>query len=310
MPVRIRHILCPIDFSEGSRRALDHAVTLARWYHARLSVVHVHQLSMPVYAVSYMGPEGLQPILLTEPERQQLLSRLEAEVADDRVATGLPIETMLDEEANVPGAIVSRAETASVDLIVLGTHGRSGFERLILGAVTEKVLRKATCPVLTVPAQAPDAVPREAGAIRRILCPVDFSSSSEGALEYAAALGQETQARLTVLHVLERLPDLAEYADAVGLTEYRHARFEQARVHLSQVVKAKVHETCKTDELVLVGSAYAEILRVAHDQDAGLIAMGVRGRGATDLMFFGSTTNHVVRAAHCPVLTVRGKPKR
>ena len=65
-PVRIHHILCPIDFSEGSRRALDHAVALARWYHARLSVVHVYPLSIPVYGVSYVGPEGLQPIVLTD----------------------------------------------------------------------------------------------------------------------------------------------------------------------------------------------------------------------------------------------------
>jgi nucleotide-binding universal stress UspA family protein len=231
-------------------------------------------------------------------------------VADDRAATSLKIETALDEEANVAAAIVSRAQSTSVDLIVIGTHGRSGVERLILGAVTEKVLRKAACPVLTVPAQAPDAVPREAGAIRRILCPIDFSSSSEEALEYAAALAQETHARLTALHVLELLPDLAEYADAAGLTEYRHTRFERARVHLSQAVKATVHEACKTDELVLVGRAYAEILRVAEDQDADLIAMGVRGRGAIDLMFFGSTANHVVRAAHCPVLTVKEKSKR
>jgi nucleotide-binding universal stress UspA family protein len=260
--------------------------------------------------VSYLGPEGLQPIVLTELERQQLLSRLEAEVVDDRAATHLTIETVLDEAANVPEAIVSRARTTSVDLIVIGTHGRSGFERLILGSVTERVLRKAACPVLTVPAHTPDAVPLEAGSMRRILCPVDFSSSSAGALEYAAALAQEAHASLTVLHVLELFPDLAEYADAVGLAEYRDARFQQARTHLSQAVKAAVQETCKADELVLVGRAYAEILRVADDQAVDLIAMGVRGRGVMDLMFFGSTTNHVVRAAHCPVLTVQGRPQR
>ena len=240
MPVRIHNILCPIDFSEGSRRALDHAVTLARWYHARVSALHVYPLSIPVYGVSYAGPEGLQPVLLTELERQQLLSRLEAEVVEDRAATRLTIETVLDEAANVPEAIVSRARTTSADLIVIGTHGRSGFERLMLGSVAEKVLRKAACPVLTVPADTPDAVPREAGSIRRILCPVDFSSSSEDALEYAASLAQEAHARLTVLHVLELLPDLSGYADAVGVTTYRNERFQQARTQLSQAVKAAV----------------------------------------------------------------------
>src|SRR5688572_21276051 len=109
MPVRIHHILCPIDFSEGSRRALDHAVTLARWYRARLSVVHVYPLSIPVYGVAYTGPEGLQPVVLTELDREQLLSRLDAEVVEDRAATHLTIETALDEAANVPEAIVSRA---------------------------------------------------------------------------------------------------------------------------------------------------------------------------------------------------------
>src|SRR5688572_4559942 len=108
MPVRIHHILCPIDFSEGSRHALDHAVTRARRYHARLSVVHVQRLSMSVYGVSYVGPEELQPIVLTELERQQLLSRLHAEVVQARAATHLTIETVLGEAANVPEAIVSR----------------------------------------------------------------------------------------------------------------------------------------------------------------------------------------------------------
>ena len=150
MPVRIHHILCPIDFSEGSRRALDHAVALARWYHARLSVVHVYPLSIPVYGIPYTGPEGLQPVVLTEIERQQLLSRLDAEVVEDRAATHLTIETVLDEAANVPEAIVSRARTKSADLIVIGTHGRKGIERILWGSDTVGVVRGSPVPVLIV----------------------------------------------------------------------------------------------------------------------------------------------------------------
>jgi nucleotide-binding universal stress UspA family protein len=307
MPAHVRHILCPIDFSEGSRRALDHAVTLARSHHARLSVVHVQQLSIPVYGVSHLGPEALQPIVLTDLERQALLNRLDAEVAEDRMAAHVPIETVLDEAASISEAIVSRARTTAVDLIVIGTHGRSGFEHLMLGSVAEKVLRKAACPVLTVPAHAPDAVPRDAGSVRRIVCPIDFSSSSEAALDYAAALAHGADARLTVLHVVEPIPALPDYSGTVDLTQLRHECFQHARTQLSRTVKEFVRETRGTDELVLVGRPHAEILRVADDQAADLIVMGVRGRGATDLMFFGSTTNHVVRGAHCPVLTVRGE---
>jgi nucleotide-binding universal stress UspA family protein len=305
MPIRIRHILCPIDFSEGSRTALDHGVMLARWYHARLTVLHVHQSAMPVYGVSHLGPEGLQAIQLTDLERRQLLDRLDAEVSADRAATSVAIDTVLDEANGVSDAIVSRATELDIDFIVMGTHGRSGFERLILGSVAERVLRKASCPVLTVPPRTAQAVPREIASFHRILCPVDFSPSSGRALQYAASLAQEAHAHLTVLHVVEMPPDLSEFP-YTGLTEYRDARFQQARAHLSHAVKTDVPAACRVDELVLVGRGYREIVRVAADQAADLIAMGIQGRGAADLMFFGSTTNHVIRQSTCPVLTLKG----
>ena len=304
MPIRIHHILCPIDFSDESRRALDQAIALARWYDARLSVLHVYRLFTPVYGVSYMGLEGLQPIVLTDLERQQLFERLEAYVAADRAAAHVKIETLLDETMNVPDTILSRARSSSADLIALGTHGRSGFQRLVLGSVAEKVLRKASCPVLTVPPHVSGAVPRGIASIQRILCPIDFSRSSGRALEYAASLALQARARLTVLHVLELPPDLSEFPNA-GITEYRSERFKQARMHLSEAVKASLPPTCPVDELLLAGRSYREILRVAAEQDADLIAIGVHGRGAADMLFFGSTTNHVVREATCPVLTLR-----
>lgn len=304
MTITIRHILCPIDFSDESRRALDQAIALARWYEARLSVLHVHQLSAPVYGVSYMGPEGLQPIVLTDLERQQLFEHLEAYVAGDRAAAHVKIETLLDETMNVPDTILSRARSSSADLIVLGTHGRSGFQRLVLGSVAEKVLRKACCPVLTVPPHAPGAVPRGIVSVQRILCPVDFSKSSGRVLEYAASLAQQAHARLTVLHVLELPSDLSEFPQT-GIAEYRNERFKQARTHLTEAVRTALPPTCPVDELLLAGRSHREILRVAAEQGTDLIAMGVHGRGAADLMFFGSTTNHVVREATCPVLTLR-----
>ena len=94
------------------------------------------------------------------------------------------------------------------DLLVMGTHGRSGFERLVLGSVTEKVLRKAACPVLSVPRNVGDVVPAPPVLFTRILCAVDFSDCSINALNHAMSLGQEADARLTVLHVIELPPEL------------------------------------------------------------------------------------------------------
>ena len=104
--------------------------------------------------------------------------------------------------------ILARAAALPADLVVMGTHGRSGFERLVLGSVTEKVLRKAPCPVMAVP---PPAVTVGKLPYGRLLCPVDFSDSSEAALRFACSIAEEADARLTIVHVFDwqarRRPD-------------------------------------------------------------------------------------------------------
>jgi nucleotide-binding universal stress UspA family protein len=104
---------------------------------------------------------------------------------------------------------------------------------------------------------------------------------------------------------VELPPDLSDFPSP-GLADYRNSRFQQAVADVTRATKATLAPTCAADPLVLVGKSYREILRVAADQNADLIAMGIRGRGTLDQAFFGSTTNHVVREARCPVLTIRG----
>ena len=195
------------------------------------------------------------------------------------------------------------------DLLAIGTHGRSGFERLVLGSVAEKVLRKARCPVLTIPRRLPDAVPAGPVLFKQIVCAVDFSECSMHALKYALSLAQEADGRLTVVHVLT--PDLVAQ---VGIGEEHVSVAELQRHHEAAAIKfleeavpenAKVY--CKPESMLLRGKPWREILRVASERQAELIVMGVQGRGAADLLFFGSTTHHVVRQAECPVLTLRAK---
>ena len=302
--IQIGRILCPIDFSDTSRRALDHALALARWYHAGVTVLHMHQVAAPVYIAPYVGPEALQPIVLTDRERQQLVTALDEHVAADRVASGVAIETILDESVDIPSAILSYVASTRSDLLVLGTHGRSGFQRLVLGSVAEKVLRNASCPVLTVPPRAADAVPRELVSIQHILCPIDFSPGSRRALEYAVSLAQEARGRLTVLYVVELPADALEPPNS-ALVNYRATCFEQARTHMKEIMRTTAPLGAAAADMVVEGRAYREILQVAAEQQSSLIVMGVQGRGAVDRLFFGSTTNHVVRQATCPVLTLR-----
>jgi nucleotide-binding universal stress UspA family protein len=203
------------------------------------------------------------------------------------------------------------------DLLTIGTHGRSGFDRFVLGSVAEKVLRKASCPVLTVPRQAPDAVPVAPVVFKRILCPIDFSDSSMHALNYAMSLAQEADASLTVLHVMVydleiEAPEMYETVLAdrrLSVTDYRRRCEEHSRERLRAAVPETVGAYCTVEVLLASGKPYREILRVAAEQQTDLIVMGVQGRGAADLMVFGSTTQHVVRQATCPVLTIRkGNP--
>ena len=302
--IEIRRILCPIDFSEFSRRALDHAIAIARRYRSTVTALHVFT-PVPVPAFG-PGPLGFEPILLTDVDREQLLADTKAFAAAES-APGIAVDAIL-REGHTAGEILTQATDMKADLLVIGTHGRSGFERLVLGSVAEKVLRKARCPVLTVPRQLPDAVP-SGPLFRQIVCAVDFSECSMHALKYALSLAREADGCLTVLHVLA-----PELVDPVGLGEEHVSlaalllqREEKARQLLENAVPQNAAASCKVESVLVHGKAWREILNVAADRHSELIVMGVQGRGAADLLFFGSTAHHVVRQAVCPVLTLRGK---
>jgi len=304
--IEIRNILCPVDFSDYSRRALDHAIALARWYKSTVTVLQVYS-SAPVAAFG-PGPVVFEPIVLTPTDREQLLADTRA-FAETRSAPGVVIEAVV-REGNTAGEILEQATSMKADLLVIGTHGRSGFDRFVLGSVAERVLRKATCPVMTIPKRLPDAEPAGAVLYKRILCPVDFSESSLHALKYATSLAQEADGQLTVLHVLgnefETAGDVAGLTPDAGLaiSSFVRQREEALRRRLQEVV-ATAPEFCSVEWQITHGKPWREVLRVAAGQASDLIVMGVHGGGAVDLRFFGSTTQHVVRDANCPVLTLR-----
>ena len=189
-------------------------------------------------------------------------------------------------------------------LTVLGTYGRRGFKRLLLGSVTEAILREAPCPVLTVP-QAPASV-SEAVTFKRILCPIDFSPSALQALGFALDLARQADGRVTLLHVVEWLAEEEPRASThFSVPEYRRYMVEDAQERLRNLVADESRTWVEIDDLVVFGRAHREILRSAETKPADLIVMGAQGRGGIGLALFGSTTQQVLRGAMCPVLTVR-----
>ena len=301
--IAIRRILCPVDFSDHSRHALDHALAIAHWYDSTVTLMHVSPL-MPVAA--YAPLSGMAPYVgLTPDARQALVGSMKRFAAE--AAAGGRIDYEIAEGDAAPVILATATEFAA-DLIVLGTHGRSGFVRWVLGSVTEKVLRQADCPVLTVPKAAGDSVPI---VFRRIVCAIDFSECSTHALDYATSLAQESNAHLTVVHVVELPPDIPREVHETVLagprrfSEYIALAEEEGRARLRDALPDQVRASVRVDTVLGAGKPYREILRVAAEHRADLLVVGVHGRGALDRMFFGSTTQHLVRQAACPVLTLR-----
>lgn len=300
----LKQILCPVDFSEFSRRALDHALAVARCYGSTVTALHV-VAPMPVVVPGpyYFGAEIPPPMALPPTDRAVIAAQIQR-LADAEQVPGVRVETLVAEAPVVYSEILVQAERLGSNLVVMGTHGRSGFQRLFLGSTAEKVLRQARCPVMTVPPQAPDAMPRGPAPFTRILCAVDFSESSKIALGYAMSLAREGEAALTLAHVIEMRPLYYDFSPpaVVDLTAW----CEDARRRLRHMVPEETRSSSSVKETVRNGTPYREILTLAREVDSDLIVMGVQGRGAADLFFFGSTTHHVIREARCAVLTLRG----
>jgi nucleotide-binding universal stress UspA family protein len=304
--IELKEILCPVDFSEFSRRALDHALGVARCYGSTVTALHV-VASTPVIVPSpySFGVETPPPpMVLPHVDRAAVATEVRR-LAEAEEVPGVRVETLVVEAPDVYREILAQAERLGSDLIVVGTHGRSGFERLFLGSTAEKVLRKARVPVMTVPPKAPDAMPRGPVPFTRILCAVDFSESSKAALDYAMSLARESQADLTLAHVIETRTLYADFSPPVVVD--LPAWNEEARARLRAMVPDAVRAGCSVSEVVREGTSHHEILALAMELGSDLIVLGVSGRGAVDLFFFGSTTHHVIREARCAVLTLRGK---
>ena len=300
----IRRILCPIDFSDASTHAVQQAAQLARWYGARLRVLHVR----PDTGASLSVDAAVAPLVHTG-QVTELRERAAAFCASAVPGAGEPDIEIADGEP-VP-CILAQATAWPASLIVMGTHGLGGFQHLVLGSVTEKVLRKAACPVLTVPprAQATSQLP-----FHRVLCPVDFSDSSLAAARAAASLVLAAGGDLTLLHAIEwpwhepasLMPEDLPPAQAEAFGEFRRYLEASARARLDGLAGEVAPDGPRPVVQVVHGKAYVETLAAAKDGGADLVVMGVRGRRALDVGLFGSTTNQVVRRAGCPVLTIGG----
>jgi nucleotide-binding universal stress UspA family protein len=298
--IEFKQILCPVDLSASSLHSLAHAVALAGWYDARLTVLHVVPTFDPVNVRGDLG----EPARVVNPiSREQVIE--EVRRALDLPATA-PGAVVVAASGDPSTAIIDQAFATRADLIVIGTHGRRGFKRLLLGSVTETILREAPCPVLTEPATA-ETMPLEPVTLKRILCPIDFSPSALQALGFALDLARQADGRVTLMHVIEWLAEDDPKALAhFNVPEYQRHLVADAADRLRLLVAEESRTWVEIDNVIVLGRSHREILQAAETIPADLIVMGAQGRGGVARALFGSTTQQVVRSAACPVLTVRG----
>jgi nucleotide-binding universal stress UspA family protein len=295
--INLKKILYLTDFSEPSEAALPFAAAVAREYSAKVYALHVMSPSMLVYTT----PETTVATM----EAQEEAAQAEMQRADAQLA-GIVHETIVENDLGVWPAVERAVRQLGIDMIVVGTHGRSGIDRLLIGSVAEEIFRRSSVPVLTIGPWAAHAV-HNAAKFRRILYATDFTKESLAAAPYAISMAQENQARLILLHVIR-----GGHTRSAG-TKDDEKRAEQtiadAMHRLLEIVPADAELWCRPEASVQYGTPGDMILDMANDRGADLIVMGVRdakGHLGAATHVQRATAHQVVSHAHCPVLTVRG----
>lgn len=287
--VTLKNILVATDFSSCSQSALHCAAVLAR--QAKGSVFLAHVLPFAPLSPIPMDSGPVFGVAVGSDPR----FRMKQMVSSPEMA-GIEGETLLGQGDLWP-VLESMIQQNDIDLVVIGTHGREGLKKLVLGSVAEEVFRRAPCPVVTVgPHVAPECF--EQGRLRHVLFASDLSPSSMLALPFVTMLAQQHKASLTFLHALASAVPGMEFDP----TDYVERKVDEAREQLQRFVPAGGN----ADVVVEVGIPDEIIVRVASAQNASLIVMGLHSQSVFAATHLPWTTAHrVVCNAHCPVMTVR-----
>lgn len=269
-------IICPVDFGELSAYALRHANLLAGCRNAQVIAIYANWFEAPAYFTAGRVEELQKQFreALGEAERS-----LKAFVDSTLGESGDKVEARVVEALPADG-ILGLAASTGADLIVMGTHGRTGVNRWMLGSVTERILRESPVPLLTV-----RAAPR--GPVRRILSPIDGTEASRNAFRLAAGLGVCFDAEITAVYVHE-------------------SGSAQSAPDLCNWIPVEARQRCNIRELVRHGDPAEEIVALASEQAFDLLAIGAPHRRFFEGLVLGTTTLRAVRHAPCPVLTVSG----
>lgn len=288
----LKNILYLTDFSEPSEAVLPFAAEIAREYGSTIYAFHV----MIPQIYTYMTPDLADASLTAQDEAAQAeLHKIASQLA------GISHECVVERGVSVWPALENAIKDYKIDLVVLGTHGRTGTQKLLMGSVAEEVFRQSRVPVLTIGPWAKRHMHKSA-QFHNVLFAADFSPASVAAAPYAISMAQENQARLLLLNVMKE-PERGATEKAV------QDAVSNATAQLHELVPESAESWCKPETIVLTGNPADKILEAARERHADLIVVGLHdyaGHLAAATHLARSTAHKIVANATCPVLTVKG----
>ena len=294
-------ILVPVDFSDCSGKALDYAIRFGELYGAELTLFHVITLFQE-------DVDEIKKVHELEAyvKRQEHKIHKELEKQFHRVIDrGVRVRSEIQRGISAADTILEYLAEYNFDLVIMGTHGRTGLKHLIQGSVAEKLVRLSPVPVLTVHRDV------EKIEFDRILVPIDFSLHSRRAVQYADSLARNFNAHLVFLHVIEQEIHPSFYAAGVtSIFEIDKTLKERVVENMQEFIADIVSDGLSVEYTVHEGKAHKEIVDYARENDVDVIVIATHGLTGLEYLLLGSTTEKVVRWADCPVLTVKREPKQ
>lgn len=329
MRIRPQRIMCSVDFSDFTDTALTYSIALSREFNAKLFLVHVVIEVEPLLKSSEIAldVQALQKSHMDKAFEQLTTLVKKADIPYEiLIAKGDPADRIRDL------ALEHRA-----DMVITATHGNSGIKRLLLGSVTEKLIKTIHCPLLVLNTQKfdrPSSSPPDI-RLKKIMVGCDFSQDSKLAFDYGLSLAQEFQAELYLTHVVKPSENLElKVSDYIDVTppdyvkwrssdyfemqkrsmDQKREKFNQLRDNLEKQLYFMVPEEsrnwCTPKTTLLDGEPYKEMITYAQQEKIDMIVLGIRGHTLWEKLMVGSTTDRIIRQSPCPVLAVRQLDKK
>ncbi len=293
-----RHLLCPVDFSESSRRALEWSSRFSKEVGARLTVLHVLDTEFLSIGNLVAVPDAFGELRRRAEEAFTALKReIDLGHADVQVVEGVPEDVL-----------VTAANQRDVDLLVMGTHGLSGFQRFFLGSVTEKVLHRALVPLLALSPWVEQQQTIGFRAPRTIVMAIDFGPESQSVLRHGIWLAEHFRAKLVALHVVSVPYVMLNESSFEPLAQLELERITESLVAARRKdLEGMLPESTgsETEVVLTVGLPFESLRNVVEDRSADMVIMGAGGHGNAGIRWLGSTCHKMARWASCPVMVVR-----